>query len=59
MSFVPGLLQNLVLYLAARARWVAEDVFGDYWDASFEKALKKKLRMMSKIAASAKARTRK
>jgi len=41
----PGLLQNLVNYSMGRARWVAEEVYGDDWKQSFRKAFSAKMRM--------------
>ena len=46
----PGLLQNLVSYSMGRARWVAEEVYGDDWRQSFQKAFDTKMRMLKMFA---------
>jgi len=47
-----GLLTNLVLGTAARARWVSESVYGDDWSESFERAQAKHAERLAAMLAS-------
>lgn len=37
VAYRPGLLSVLVMGMGFRAKWVAEEVFGDHWSATFNK----------------------
>lgn len=50
LVYRPGLLGVLVRYMMGRARWAAEEVFGDDWRQSFEKAFRRKAEIMKRFA---------
>lgn len=48
--YLPGLLPNLVLSAAVRARWVAERAYGHNWNDSYAAATEQKVRQLRSLS---------